>query len=282
MNDLFSLLVCPECNAPQPQPRGDGVACDACGRVYLVRHGIPAMVRADSVLSSTLTKATTAGSAWNTDSDRQRQYWEAESSHRAVAHPIVAGFARQRWAHLHSRLPIDEIETALDVGAGSGFSTAYAPQHWRITASDGSWNMLRQNPASQRVLADATRLPFRDAAFDVAFCWELLHHIDEPWRALAEMRRVSRRFVFFFEPNPLNPAQAGFALADTEHRWVFRFTPRYLKRQAALAGLRIVDYQRVGLIFPNKTPAWLFALLRRAPFRIPGIGISQLVIAEPA
>jgi hypothetical protein len=94
------------------------------------------------------------------------------------------------------------------------------------------------------------------------------------------MARVSRRHVLFFEPNPWNAAQAAFSIVDPEHRWVLRFTKRYTLEQVRRAGLSPVRYQRVGLIFPNKTPERLFPWLRRLPFRVPQIGISQLVIAE--
>ena len=39
-------------------------------------------------------------------------------------------------------------------------------------------------------VADAYRLPFGDEAFDVVLCAEVLEHMQEPARALAEMRRV--------------------------------------------------------------------------------------------
>lgn len=82
--------------------------------------------------------------------------------------------------------------SALDVGAGNGFSTIYAPAHIDVVATEGSWRILSRHPGLARVIADAAALPFADGSFDLAFCWELLHHVDEPWRALREMGRVSR------------------------------------------------------------------------------------------
>ncbi len=35
--------------------------------------------------------------AFSTDAARQRDYWESDDVHRAVDHPIVEGFSRQRW-----------------------------------------------------------------------------------------------------------------------------------------------------------------------------------------
>jgi SAM-dependent methyltransferase len=255
--------------------------CDGCGQVYPSRGGIAALIPPTSPLFADVrTAASRPAVAFSTDAERQRDYWESDDVHRPVTHPIVEGFSRQRWRHVAGLLPLSEIKTALDVGAGSGFSTAYAPEHLEVTATDGSWGMIERNPCPRRVLADASALPFPDKSFDLVYCWELLHHVPEPWRVLKEMARVSRRFVYFFEPNPLNAAQAAFAVADVEHRWVLRFRRRYTVGQAERAGIHVRHYERCGLIFPNRTPELLFPLLHAMPFSIPKIGISQLVIGE--
>lgn len=217
----------------------------------------------------------------STDRQRQDAYWDSDDVHREVGHPIVEGFARQRWEHLAGVIPdFHGIERALDVGGGSGFSTHYAPEQIRSVSCDRSRHMLLKSPVSRRLQLDATTLPFADESFDLVFCWEVLHHLPEPWRALQEMARVSRRLVLVFEPNPLNLAQFLFALLDREHRWVLRYSRRYLLEQFARAGLEPLTFQRVGLIFPNRTPPWLYPALRALPFRVPLIGISNLVVAR--
>lgn len=268
-------------SAQLPLHNGD-LVCE-CGAHYPVHDNVPALVTPQSPLFGSLQREHASRPerlALGTDAARQRDYWETDTWYRPVDHPIVEGFARQRWAHLEGALPLQEVKTALDVGAGNGFSSIYGPRHIDVTATDGSWRMISRHPGKHRVIADAFALPFADAAFDLVFCWELLHHVDEPWRALQEMARCSRRFVLFFEPNPWNAAQAGFAAADPEHRWVLRFTRDYTLDQVKKAGLKLRRYERCGLIFPNKTPAALFHILRRLPFAIPLVGISQLVIAE--
>jgi SAM-dependent methyltransferase len=45
------------------------------------------------------------------------------------------------------------------------------------------------------VEGNAYHLPFDDGAFDVVYCTFLIMWLDEPGRALAEMARVSRRWV---------------------------------------------------------------------------------------
>ena len=275
-------LRCPRCVACGDDrallPDGGALRCAACHRCYPVRDGIPICVAEDSPLYSE--HGTGPSHGRGTDAGRQREYWEADSVHRDARHPVVAGFSRQRWAHLARRVDLGAVQSALDVGAGNGFSSIHAPAHIDVVATDGSWRMLSRHPGPARVIADAMALPFAGGAFDLVFCWELLHHVDEPWRALREMARVSRKSIAFFEPNPLNLAQFLFSLCDREHRWVLRFSRRYVADQVKRAGLRLLTFERCGLILPNRTPPVLFPLLVRAPFRFPVVGISQLVVAE--
>ena len=280
---LLERLRCPRCAERGDDVKldrdDDSLVCLACQAKYPVRDGIPVCVTETSPLAAER-DAARLKAAVGTDAHRQRDYWEQDTAHRASDHEVVAGFARQRWEHLQRRLDLSSVTSALDVGSGNGFSTMYAPPHIDVVATDGSWRMLSRHPGKERVIADATALPFPSGSFDLVFCWELLHHVPEPWRALSEMARVSRRYVLFFEPNPLNFAQFLFSIVDTEHRWVLRFSPSYVANQVKRARLALQVYERCGLIFPNKTPTPLFRVLRRFPFHIPFIGISQLVVAE--
>jgi SAM-dependent methyltransferase len=214
-----------------------------------------------------------------TDLAPQDAYWE-DQLHRDVDHPVVEGFARQRWEHLARLLPLDEIHSALDVGGGTGFSSHFAPNHMRCVSCDLSRHVLSRSPVRRRLQADALSLPFAGDSFDLVFCWEVLHHLASPYLALKEMGRVSGRFVVVFEPNPFNPGQLVFSLIDREHRRVLRYTKQYMLEQVERAGLKTLSFHRGGLIFPNRTPRWLFGGLRALPYRLPLVGITQLVVAS--
>lgn len=74
--------------------------------------------------------------------------------------------------------------------------------------------MLRINPNAQKTEASVVRLPFQDNSFDLATCSMLVHHltIEEQQIAIKEMQRVSRKYVFFSEPNRNNLSNLVFAL----------------------------------------------------------------------
>lgn len=80
---------------------------------------------------------------------------------------------------------------AVDLGCGTGIAMRLvAARGVRVIGVDPSANMLAQ-AAGDRVRADAMRLPFRAASFDLAYAAQSFHWFD-PELALAEIARVVR------------------------------------------------------------------------------------------
>jgi ubiquinone/menaquinone biosynthesis C-methylase UbiE len=104
---------------------------------------------------------------------------------------------------------------ALEIGAGTGYFTLNLMQAGvieRATATDISPGMLKTLKANAKRLglkvetkaADAERLPFEDAGFDLVFGHAVLHHIPDLERAFDEFHRVLRPggvLVFCGEPS---------------------------------------------------------------------------------
>jgi ubiquinone/menaquinone biosynthesis C-methylase UbiE len=98
----------------------------------------------------------------------------------------------------------------LDVGCGVGRDAEYLRDRgFRVTALDverhpGDW----EGPAGRGIrfeCASAEALPFPDRSFDAVWLKDALHHMQQPERALAEARRVSRGPVIVIEANRHNP-----------------------------------------------------------------------------
>jgi len=88
-------------------------------------------------------------------------------------------------------------ELLLDLAAGTGTSSEpFADAGVRVVPCDFSLGMLqvgrRRRPLGF-VAGDATRLPFRDGAFDAVTMSFGLRNVNDPDAALAEMLRVTRR-----------------------------------------------------------------------------------------
>jgi SAM-dependent methyltransferase len=94
-------------------------------------------------------------------------------------------------------------DTVLDIACGPGnftrrFASVVGPEGLAV-GIDASETMLARGAAELRrtgvanvalIRGDATRLPFRDGAFDAVCCFAALHLFSEPLAALDEMRRV--------------------------------------------------------------------------------------------
>jgi ubiquinone/menaquinone biosynthesis C-methylase UbiE len=88
----------------------------------------------------------------------------------------------------------------LDVGSGAGqiakHLVKYSDPEAEITCFDLSHEMLRRarnrlkSSRPRFVVADLTRLPFADAAFDCVTCGYVLEHLPDPRVGLSELSRV--------------------------------------------------------------------------------------------
>lgn len=267
-----AYLRCPTCAGGDldPDPREPAtVVCTACRSRYERQNGIWDLV----------TQGATVGAGSARDAS-QGSYWEGEQEiYRAYDHLVARGFARQRADYVRRHVPLDQISSAIDVGAGNGISThCLEPDIETLFSVDRSWRLLSQSPARLRIRGDAYRLPFKDKCVDMVYSWELLHHVEKPRAVLAEMGRVARRFVLFFEPNRWNPAQMAFAAISPADRPCLRNTRRYFRREIAPAGLEIVRHRTVGWYTPNVPPVWLYRVLKDLPFEVPGIGLSHFFL----
>jgi len=104
-----------------------------------------------------------------------------------------------------------------------------------------------------------------------------LHHVADPATAVAEMARVSRRWVLAAEPNRNNPFQFLYGLVNRDERWALKYDLAFMRQLLSGAGLEIAHASSGGFILPNRTPEPLIGWLRRLPYASP-IGISNWVL----
>lgn len=91
-------------------------------------------------------------------------------------------------------------ERILDLAAGTGTSSmAFVPSGAHVVAADFSRGMIAEGrrrhsdvPNLEFVQADATDLPFADGEFDAVTMSFGLRNVNDPRRALRELRRVTR------------------------------------------------------------------------------------------
>jgi ubiquinone/menaquinone biosynthesis C-methylase UbiE len=115
---------------------------------------------------------------------------------------------------------------ALDIGSGPGqivLKLAARLPAWHFVGLDRSRTMIaqaredlaRQPAVRGRVeflLADANRLPFPAASFDLVLSNSVLHHLAEPAGMLAEMARVARPRAAILLRDLRRPSRLAFPL----------------------------------------------------------------------
>ena len=98
--------------------------------------------------------------------------------------------------------------TLLDAGCGEGFITEQIKQcfpKWNLTGVDGAEEAVlfagKHVKGVDFKVGNLYALNFSDCAFDIVVCSEVLEHLDEPERALKEMKRVSRTALLLTVPH---------------------------------------------------------------------------------
>jgi SAM-dependent methyltransferase len=127
-------------------------------------------------------------------SERALHEYVAEvEGHDSQVTGIVGYFYRMYRAHVLARLAGMEGRDILEVGCGEGMMFDGTLTH--PVQMDVSMTRLERAAGKGRFLlcADGYRLPFADAVFEVVLLIAVLEHTREPWRLLAEAKRVLKR-----------------------------------------------------------------------------------------
>lgn len=215
--------------------------------------------------------------------DEQKTFWEGTATRRSPDHPVVRAFVGAKLDFLRNHLSGDTDSPAkmLEVGCGNGYFSVALDAEYDLTCLDFSPNMLEMHPLpeSQKVVGNAEALEFGDNSFDLVFCGNLLHHLEDPSVAVREMRRVARHNVILIEPNTINPLMFLFILIKKEERGALKFTAGYLRALGVDCGMTLKAQCTQGAIVPNKTPAFALPLVRLIDWRSP-LGFYHIAIFE--
>jgi 2-polyprenyl-6-hydroxyphenyl methylase/3-demethylubiquinone-9 3-methyltransferase len=127
----------------------------------------------------------------------------------------------------------------LDIGCGAGFlANALAAEGHRVSGVDmsrGSLKVARARSAAAGgvpadaayQVADAYRLPFRDAAFDAVVALDFLEHVTAPGRVIEEAARVLRPGGLFFF-HTFNRNRLAWLIVIKGLEWFVRNTPEHM------------------------------------------------------
>lgn len=134
-------------------------------------------------------------------------------------HDIVASFENKRWSQTQQKVEFrhkaalallpESTRTVLDVGCGEGVFLRMvrdanpAVRTFGVDLSEKGIQRAREKDSQTTyVHTEAVyALPFDEGSFDVVTALDVLEHTLEPGLLLAEIRRVSKRYVILSVPN---------------------------------------------------------------------------------
>lgn len=196
---LLDLCACPSClgNLELNDKHSDehdiidgSLYCPNCQLKFLIREGIAVFgLRLD-------------------DKEERIQEIRAENEWTYSVNDIQAHARFAENSSIEGIKLIENIESfddeylkrtnVLDIGSGWGCFQAwqFAKKNYDVIAIDlcpefiFASDEVAEDCHFERMVADCTVLPFKDNSFDIIFCKETLHHIEEPTKLLDEMWRV--------------------------------------------------------------------------------------------
>ncbi len=140
----------------------------------------------------------------------------------------------------------------------------------------------RAVPTARLAVADATALPFASGSFSSVLVRDVLHHLPEPQRALAEVMRVLRPSgeLLLFEPNGRNPLIALQGRMIAAEAGLRDFTPASVLRLVESLGFAAARME-MAQAFPLRRLVLHYrfglpALGRLAPTRAALVGLERL------
>lgn len=203
-------------------------------------------------------------------------------------HPYYGAYQDKHWNSTNYRRPDNKIVNAyispklkfiskyinlqnksvLDTGCGNGLISFYLSKDYNSFpfGIDINEHLLRQNVYSPIIKGDSNFLPFLENSFDCVIEANLLHHVENPGKVISEMKRVSKEYVVFLEPNVFNPLMFLFSLLVKAERGGLKSTRTRLTKLVIESGLSIIGFITMGMISQNNTPGLLVPILKYFDF----------------
>lgn len=121
--------------------------------------------------------------------------------------PIEKMFMEMYYARLSKFIKKTNAKSLLDVGCGEGHITQRIKDQFKldIHGRDLEKEVIdlarKEHPGIDFQMGSIYQLKEADASYDIVFAGEVIEHLYEPDKAIAELKRVARQFVIVSVPN---------------------------------------------------------------------------------
>lgn len=136
---------------------------------------------------------------------------------------------------LLSTLPND-VESILDIGSGPGYVNRHLPVDVSVLAMDITETILQGNQR-QSCVGDIMDIPLADSSVDMIMACDMLEHLpdDVLKKGMAELERVSRKYLYLQVPFQEDPVKAIAFCPNCRNVWHVNHHKRFFDEQKLTA-----------------------------------------------
>ena len=184
---------------------------------------------------------------------------------------LSSQIANRRLSDVSMQMISYEGKKVIDIGCGDGVYTMELYDRCNPQKIVGIDPVVESFNISKKIIGDrnieflaypAEKTPFDDNSFDIAYIRGLLHHMDEPQKAIKEALRVANE-VIVIEPNGYNLGLKVIEKLSSYHRTHGEksFSPRLLNNWVMQYGGQVENYKYAGFV-PMFCTDWIARTLK--------------------
>lgn len=158
-------------------------------------------------------------------------------------------------------------ESIFEIGSGEGYTMEYLLQTIQpkvVVGSDLDFGIVQEarSLTNQRdwIISDVENIPLLDRTFGLVIALEVLEHVTDPKRALAEMARISSEYILISVP--WEPIWRLLNILRMKYLYDLGNTPGHLHNWT-LSGIRKLVSQEFKVVKVNISFPWIFIFARK-------------------
>ncbi len=181
--------------------------------------------------------------------------------------PIQKALINNFYNELFKMVKPLKANSILDIGCGEGF-TLKKLEEGKIGKNNEGVDYSRDAvslgkriyPELKLFEGNVYGLKYKDKSFDLSLCTEVLEHLDDPVKAVKEIKRVSSKYVVFSVPNEPFFIMANFLRG--KYLKNFGNHPEHINHWTAIGFERFLKKQGLTVIKSKHPFAWSLVLTR--------------------
>lgn len=156
----------------------------------------------------------------------------------------------------------------LDVGCGEGFSLCKLSEYKigeKLEGIDYSKEAISTGkklfPGLLLKQGNVYNLPYKDNAFDLILCTEILEHLENPKKALQEILRVSKKYILVSVPNEPFFMMSNFLRGKNVMK--FGNDPEHIQHWTIFSFLKLMKENKIQIKTVKLPFPWIMILVEK-------------------